>query len=112
MSNLENSTYDKELMTLYLDCKKEYPNVPDIALLIECQRYLKNPNQRTNKHNKHILNRMKKEHEERVKQEKEKWLNNDTYLGVSVKETPDEVPPSNIKMIEEEIPISNVAIED
>lgn len=80
----ENNNYDKKLMTLYNECKQEYPNIPDIALLMECQRYLKNPNQRTNKHQKHMINQMKKRHQERLDAEKSKWVDENTFLGVSV----------------------------
>ena len=45
MSNKE----DSELNKLYKECKEEYPHIPDIALLIECQNYLRNPNKHTNK---------------------------------------------------------------
>jgi hypothetical protein len=83
----DNSKYDKELMTLYNDCKKEYPHIPDILLLMECQRYLKNPNQRTNKHQKGLINQMKKlkqEHIELLEAEKSKWVDKHTFNGVSV----------------------------
>lgn len=83
----DNSKYDKELMTLYNDCKKEYPHIPDILLLMECQRYLKNPNSKTNKHQKGLINQMKKlkqEHIELLEAEKSKWVDKHTFNGVSV----------------------------
>ena len=84
---MNNETYDKELMKLYTDCKNEYPHIPDILLLMECQRYLKNPNQRTNKHQKGICNKvkqLKQEHIDLLEAEKSKWVDKHTFNGVSV----------------------------
>lgn len=104
---MSNKEYDKQLQQLYIECKNEYPHIPDIALLIECQRYLKNPNNRTNKHQKGIISKMKKnkeliqQHENKIEEEKAKWLDNNTFIGVSFENT------SNI-VIED----SNIVIED
>ena len=96
MSNL--TEYDKKLQQLYIECKNEYPNIPDVALLIECQRYLKNPNNRTNKHQKGIISKMKKnqelikQHEKKIEDEKSKWINDTTFVGVSFEDTNNDFP--------------------
>ena len=108
----ENSAYDKELMTLYTDCKKEYPDIPDILLLMECQRYLKNPNQRTNKHQKGLINqvkKMKQEHMEQLEVEKHKWIDKHTFAGVSVEDTSNVIIENTSNVIIENT--SNVILE-
>ena len=92
MSNKE----DSELNKLYKECKEEYPHIPDIALLIECQNYLKNPNKRTNKNCKHLINKMKQRHheqyiEELPDEEKTKWKDKNTYIGVRFEDNPETI---------------------
>ena len=87
---------DSEFNKLYKECKEAYPHIPDIALLIECQNNSKHPNKRPKKNCKHLINKMKHQHHEEYIQklpdeEKTKWKDKNTYIGVRFENTPETI---------------------